>query len=580
MNPNFAKQNSCLPVRQAPVGPPGQNPKRFCGLGGVIPEFCPACGGAKSGRKRSFIRTRAFGVIASESEAIPKLIINKNFEIVRLRQILNVFDFGGISAKPRRISAGRRRTSAKKRPPRPAALAPHALFRKAKLSGRGWRKDTIKAIAKIPFVFLLAHFFCLFIFVLSIRAETIQVLSFGSQPTFSSIFSSKSPRVKFHGLKLQVDKTGGGNYENFLVKGIGYAPFPIGTFPSEWGLCKYTGDLGSKPQFNCAQRNIYDDPAVLERDLPLIKAMHANTIRTWGKVSSLLLQKARQYDLKVIAGFWVNYDLDFTNPDVRANLIEEFKDYVNTFKDDPALLMWGLSNENNTHFCSQAKFSCNRESQAKAFYKLINAMARAAHEVEGTAFHPVMVVHSELGDIGKKDFSADDDSLAFVDVHGINAYRGKKFGEGPASIFRELANRSKKPMIITEFGTDAWFTKDPKNPKDGEERQDLQAQYIASNWDDIIIHSISEDSVNNGGIVLIFTDDWWQQEGSWSASCAAHDYGYMPHWSGNQPDGYANQEWWGMAAVEPVSGMSSLPSRVTLRKAYYELQKKFASIKN
>ncbi len=58
--------------------------------------------------------------------------------------------------EPRRSLSGRSNldfknqiasSSAQKiQPPRPAALAPHALFRKAKLSGRGGRNDTIKRL--------------------------------------------------------------------------------------------------------------------------------------------------------------------------------------------------------------------------------------------------------------------------------------------------------------------------------------------------------------------------------------------------------------------------------------------------
>lgn len=123
-----------------------------------------------------------------------------------------------------------------------------------------------------------------------------------------------------------------------------------------------------------------------------MKAMNANTIRIWsgnnrqvtiqdvqnpksrwyndwtsiGRITSYLTKRtfdtAQQYNLKIIAGFempWpgqfacVNGQLqytrwtDFTDPDIRNDIITRFTAFIAQFKTHPALLCWAIGNENN-----------------------------------------------------------------------------------------------------------------------------------------------------------------------------------------------------------------------------------------
>lgn len=55
----------------------------------------------------------------------------------------------------------------------------------------------------------------------------------------------------------------------FTVKGVGYAPTPIGFWPWEYSA--------------------YTDPDIIARDIALLDAMNVNTVRTWGQPSSMLL---------------------------------------------------------------------------------------------------------------------------------------------------------------------------------------------------------------------------------------------------------------------------------------------------
>ena len=75
--------------------------------------------------------------------------------------------------------------------------------------------------------------------------------------------------------------------------------------------------------------------------------MNCNVIRTWGKANSLLLDEAEQYNLKVLAGFWVSTTADLFDISFRLQVMDEFRSYISEFKDHPAILVWSIGNEQN-----------------------------------------------------------------------------------------------------------------------------------------------------------------------------------------------------------------------------------------
>ena len=78
--------------------------------------------------------------------------------------------------------------------------------------------------------------------------------------------------VKTEGRTLVADFDEDGTYTQFRVEGVGYSPTPIGRHVSDWG---YPDVNNPNPD------NIYDDPAILDRDFQLLQDMNANAIRIW-----------------------------------------------------------------------------------------------------------------------------------------------------------------------------------------------------------------------------------------------------------------------------------------------------------
>ena len=385
---------------------------------------------------------------------------------------------------------------------------------------------------------------------------------------FWTSFAHAYQHVRVDGYQLVTDYDQDGTYTPFFVKGVGYNAIPTGAFPSEYGICWYLGIVNGKPQFECPGIKEYEDPAILDRDLPVIKAMNANTIRTWGKVTPQLMDKAQALGLKVIAGYWLGHNLDFDKGDL-SGVEKDFLQYVQTFKDHPALLMWVVGYENESDLCNfqGAKTDCSRAEQSRAYYDFVNSLARQTKMLEGDSFHPVMMISVDLGDIGQ---IATDERLKDVDIHGCNVYRGPDF----SNFFELYANRSAKPLLISEFGADAWFVLDGKQPEKGVERQDLQASFLAEEWDTLLKHTGGHGGFVLGGVVSPFADSWWQYKGEWSPSCATHDHYYViGFYSG--PDGFTNPEWFGLSALKPPSEGKKY-DWLKPRLAYTVMQQKFA----
>ncbi|OGX26389.1 MAG: hypothetical protein A2787_10285 [Omnitrophica WOR_2 bacterium RIFCSPHIGHO2_01_FULL_48_9] len=393
--------------------------------------------------------------------------------------------------------------------------------------------------------------------------------------------------VKVVGRQLMTDFDGNGQYTPYLIKGVAYSSNPWGRFPDDWGYATYPAD----PRYNNPSfpNNILDDAAILDQDFALIQSMHGNTIRIWGgqdnsdptqpgrfptKITQRTLDKAEQYGLKVIAGFWMphpgdwvcsngglgpriyNYNTAFSygSPTDRASIKQKFRNYVRQFKNHPAILFWTIGNEDNLHLRDAV--------HAQQFYSLVNEMAQEAHLEEGLAAHPVAAVSGDLGFIGQAGV-ADDASVPALDLWGMNVYRGASFG----NLFTNYAAVSQKPLWISEFNSDdAWHTTDLQNPHIGYEDQNAQAlttyllwQEIQQNYNSVL------NRVTIGGSVMAFGDEWWQPDpwlcGANNRACnEQHDYfgqgpidlscprDGTPDWYPPSADNFFNAEWWGIFA--------------------------------
>lgn len=414
--------------------------------------------------------------------------------------------------------------------------------------------------------------------------------------------------VKVIGRQLMTDFDGDGQYTPYLIKGVGYSSNPWGRFPDDWGYATYPAD----PRNNNSSfpNNILDDTAILDQDFSLIQSMHGNTIRLWGgqdssdplqpgrfptKMTQRTLDKAEQYGLKVIAGFWMPHPGDwdctngglgprvynfnplfsYANPADRAAIKQKFRVYVRQFKNHPAILFWNIGNEENLHLRDVA--------HAQQFYSLVNEMALEAHLEEGRAFHPVAAVSGDVGYIGQAGI-ADDASLPNLDIWGMNIYRGQSFG----NLFTTYAALSVKPLWSAEFGEDAWHSNSFTNPDQGYEDQNTQALTVYLLWQEIQANYQSANQVNIGGTVMAFSDEWWQPSpwlcGLNNRMCNEQQnyFGQGPTdfscprngsqiWTPPSADRFFNAEWWGIFARVKNPSQPTHDTMVP-RVAYYALK--------
>jgi hypothetical protein len=308
----------------------------------------------------------------------------------------------------------------------------------------------------------------------------------------------------------------------YTIKGVGYQPTPIGSYPPP-----------------------PDDLSIYDRDFPLLVDMGCNTIRTWGVPGVNLMGKADEYGLKVIAGIWIDLYIDFTDPVVRDSVRQQFTDLINTHKDSPALLMWAIGSQNNYHNGSN-----------EAFYSLCDKLAEIAYQLEGGSYHPVIIPNGHLFDIGVNEKGAEDMQLNYIDAWGCNVYTDYfhtiNWHGDARSFFGVYKEKSSKPVIITEYGTDAFCSRNP-DTLEGYVDEYAQADWVSQNT----IEIINASDVCLGGSVMAYSDEWWKDP---EGDPATHDPGGFPSADFHQesPDGFTNEEYWGIVEIAP-DGMWNEP---------------------
>ncbi|MFS4483481.1 glycoside hydrolase family 2 TIM barrel-domain containing protein [Hyunsoonleella sp. 2307UL5-6] len=281
------------------------------------------------------------------------------------------------------------------------------------------------------------------------------------------------------------------NNKPYLIKGICYHPVPKGS--------------------------VNRDFKTLTQDLALMQEAGINTIRVYAPIDdAAVLDEINKANIKVIIGFGYNQNGFF---DIKSG---SFLNYVNTYKNHPAILLWELGNEYNYH---PEWF----DGDINNWYKAMNAAAVLIHQKD--TLHPVATAHGELPD--KQTLNA----CPNIDIWGMNVYRW----DNPESIFEQWKNISTKPMYLSEAGGDSYMTITKQGFKKGE-NQKAQATANANILDQIFKHQ----DICAGVTMFSFTDGWWK-----AGNPETQDIGgWAPNSSGVPYDGSPNEEYWGIVDID------------------------------
>ncbi|MCX5702891.1 MAG: hypothetical protein NT066_00095, partial [Candidatus Omnitrophica bacterium] len=370
--------------------------------------------------------------------------------------------------------------------------------------------------------------------------------------------------------KAYIKKFKNGHYQlmvqgkPYIVKGVCYNPIPPGQ--------NYEYDWWSDP----------NKPWLV--DGKLMREMGVNTIRLYQahenaqEVKQVIRDLYERYGIRTILGHWLGfweYPCPFYGDRrFQERIKKEVLEMVNTYKDEPGILMWILGNENNYSCMGMVRPWPHEEAdkepdpqkqkiiRAKVYYSYVNELAREIHALDRN--HPVALGNGELIGLDvARQYCPDIDLVACI------IYRGKTFG----NLFKSLKATFDRPLLLSEIGADSYDAYLNK------EDQSMQAFFLESQW-----RQIYENLANNkegagnclGGTIFEWTDEWWKHNEYDPAGWLVHDT--ESNWSNGSyyfdirapKNMNMNEEWFGIVALS--TGLENGINKRIPRKAYYVLR--------
>ncbi|OGW81536.1 MAG: hypothetical protein A3C47_01920 [Omnitrophica bacterium RIFCSPHIGHO2_02_FULL_51_18] len=368
----------------------------------------------------------------------------------------------------------------------------------------------------------------------------------------------------------------------YLIKGIAYAPTPIGLSPNEGGYDpnnawmtmdlnkngKIDGPFDAWVDKNKNNRQDSDEPAV--GDFKLLKEMGVNTLRLYHHAANkeLLRTLYKEYGIRVIMGDMLGMyaagsgaewyqGTDYTNPRHLENMRNSVRQMVEEYKDEPYVLMWMLGNESNYGVVgdpdpksNNAGLGSNAKAQPLEHYQFVNEAAGMIKSIDPS--RPVGFSNGEVVTIDLLSRHS-----GHIDVFGANVYRGAQgFGR---SFWQDVRDFMDKPVIFTEYGCPAYMT-----GKDQETAEAKQLEYHKGNWEDIVYNTAGSGFGNAlGGVVFEFVDEWWKS--GLPPKFSAKEHETLGDFIAAFPDGTMHEEWLGVASQ---GDGSQSPFMRQLRKSY------------
>jgi hypothetical protein len=351
------------------------------------------------------------------------------------------------------------------------------------------------------------------------------------------------------------------NGEPFMVNGMNWDYYPIGT-NYEYSLWE------ESPEFI---------RAALDYEMGLLQDIGVNAIRVYTGIPrewieyihdnfgihTMLNHSFGRYGLE-LDGEWVA-NTEYDDPRVVGILLDEVSELAREYKGTRGLLLYLLGNENNYGLFWDGPETedipiADRNStiRARHMYRLFNRGVLAIKEVDTD--RPVAIANGDL-----LFFDIIVEEVPDIDIFGANVYRGVSFTD----FYDRVKNEYGKPVLLTEFGADAW------NAKTGEEDQLCQAYYKRGNWKEIYAYAAGMGRAGNsiGGFTFQSSDGWWKYgqtydldvhntEATWANGGYLCDY--------VEGENNMNEEWFGIMAKGPASpgGVNELYPRA----AYYVIK--------
>lgn len=357
--------------------------------------------------------------------------------------------------------------------------------------------------------------------------------------------------------------------EPYFIKGVVYEPVKVGDRLTESNIwMNYDFNHNGKPDTaydswvdkNANNFQDADEPAV--GDFQLLEEMGCNTIRIYHPVNikkDVLMDLYRRFGIRVMMGNFLGAytwgsgaewekGTDYTDPLQRKNMLDNVKQMVLEFKDEPYILFWMLGNENEMpgSYDNSTFNNTNARKVPEVYAKFVNETAEMIHKLDPE--HPVGVSNASIGLMKHYSRYAPD-----VDIIGMNAYMGPN---GFGTLWNSLKMDFDRPIVITEYGTDCYDQN--KDIID----EEFQARYHRGSWSDMINNSFAHKGIGNsmGGFAYIWLDSWWL-----CGKTDNHDK-QIGSWRGPSKDSWMNDEWLGICSQG--DGKDS-PFARQLRKVYY-----------
>jgi hypothetical protein len=298
----------------------------------------------------------------------------------------------------------------------------------------------------------------------------------------------------------------------YAIRGVAWAP-----------ASKTTNTSPSDPN-NATVRRVEFGNWYL-RDIPLMRSMNVNTVRTFldmGVDATALAVLDKLYENNIMVVLTVDNAINDTS---RITTV------VNYYKDHPAVLMWLLGNEWNLNryygVASTVQDAAARTQTAAALIKTLDTN------------HPVA---TSYGDIDGNLSTFVNTTCPAVDVWAMNIYRGSSFG----NLFTQWSGISSKPLFLSEYGTDAFRSFAAVNPPNGVVDEDMQTDFTFSLWNELFRNLSATDAAKAalGGFVFAWSDEWWKVSPAGSQETSGFTL------VGGHPDDFSNEEFFGIVDID------------------------------